>query len=70
LPIARLSFVVGVSGLIDRYDANGSQGQCMRLFAVFDHRIIGGVYAGRISRHLRSIWAELERHFDVSDVTS
>lgn len=66
LPIARLPLVVGVGGLIDRYDAGGKQGKWLRLCIVFDHRVIDGVYAGRICRHLKSIWAAPERHFDES----
>lgn len=64
LPFARLPLVVGVCGLFDRYDAKGKPVKWLRLCFVFDHRIIDGVYAGRISRHLRSIWADPKRHFD------
>lgn len=67
LPIARLPVVVGVGGLIDRYDADGKQGKWLRLCIVFDHRVIDGVYAGRMCRHLKSIWAAPERHFLASN---
>lgn len=67
LPVARLPLIVGVGGLIDRLNADGKPEKWLRLCIVFDHRVIDGVYAGRISRHLRSIWAEPEKHLDASD---
>lgn len=67
LPFARLPLVVGVGGLVERYDAGGKPAQWLRLCIVFDHRVIDGVYAGRICRHLKSIWAAPEKHFDASD---
>lgn len=62
-PFARLPLVVGVGDLIDRYDADGKSTKRLRLCVVFDHRVIDGVYAGRICQHLKSIWAAPEKHF-------
>jgi len=67
LPVARLPFVIGVGTLFDRLDSDGKPGTWLRLCIVFDHRIIDGVYGGRICRHLKAIWAEPERHFDEGD---
>lgn len=67
LPIARLPFVVGVGAPFDRLDSNGKPGSWLRLCIVFDHRIIDGVYGGRICQHLKAIWAEPERYFDVNE---
>lgn len=62
LPFARLPLVVGVGSIHETYGPNGEPEKWLRLCIVFDHRIIDGVYAGRICRYLRAIWAEPERH--------
>jgi len=67
LPVARLPLVVGVVGLVERYDAKGRRTDWLRLCFVFDHRVIDGVYAGRICQHLKAVWAEPEKHLDAGN---
>ena len=64
IPMARLPIVIGVIGLVDRTDDGGKPAKWLRLCVVLDHRVIDGVYAGRMCRHLRAIHAEPARHLD------
>lgn len=65
LPFARLPLVVGIGPLYEKYGPQGTHETWLRLCIVFDHRIIDGVYAGRICRYLRTVWAAPEQHLDV-----
>lgn len=69
IPMARLPIVIGVIGLVDRADADGKPAKWLRLCVVLDHRVIDGVYAGRMCRHLRAIHAEPARYLDPTDDT-
>jgi len=62
LPIARLPLVVGVGSVAERYGPDGKTEKLLRLGVVFDHRVIDGVYAGRICHRIRAIFADPERH--------
>ena len=68
IPVARLPIVIGVIGLIDRLGEDGNPSKWLRLCVVLDHRVIDGVYAGRMCRHLRSIHAAPDEYLDASDV--
>jgi len=64
LPLARLPIVVGVGAVFDKYGPDGAASKWIRLFVVFDHRIIDGVYAGRISHFVRGVFADPAGSFD------
>jgi pyruvate/2-oxoglutarate dehydrogenase complex dihydrolipoamide acyltransferase (E2) component len=66
LPIARLPLVVGVGAVAERYGADGKPEKFLRLGVVFDHRVIDGVYAGRICHRIRAIFANPEGHLSRS----
>lgn len=62
LPIARLPIVVGVGPIFEKYGPDGKTTKWLRLFLVFDHRVIDGVYAGRICHFIRGVFAKPEDH--------
>lgn len=63
LPLAHLPIVLGVGPVFDRYHADGKSAKWIRLFVVFDHRVIDGVYAGRINHRIRTIFSNPEKYF-------
>ena len=63
LPLARLPLVFGVGPVFDRYGKDGKSAKWIRLFFVFDHRIIDGVYAGRICHYFRDVFAKPEEFY-------
>jgi pyruvate dehydrogenase E2 component (dihydrolipoamide acetyltransferase) len=66
LPFARLPFLLGVGPVVDRPVLAGGTWRVqrtLRLIVVFDHRVIDGVYGGRMARLLRDLFADPERHF-------
>jgi hypothetical protein len=67
LPIARLPIVIGVGALFDKYGPDGKSTKWIRLFLVIDHRIIDGVYSGRIAHFIRGVFADPEKHYGKSD---
>lgn len=67
LPLARLPIVLGVGPVFDRYGPKGESEKWIRVFLVFDHRIIDGVYAGRICHHIRAIFSNPEKHLEKND---
>jgi hypothetical protein len=67
LPFARFPFVVGIGSIRSKYGPDGVAERWMPLCIVFDHRIIDGVYAGRIYKFLRRVWAAPEDHMNATD---
>lgn len=63
LPMARLPIVIGVGPVFEKYGPDGATSKWIRLFLVFDHRVIDGVYAGRISHFVRGVFAKPEDHY-------
>jgi len=63
LPMARLPIVIGVGPVFERYGPDGALEKWIRLFVVFDHRVIDGVYAGRITKFIRSVFAKPDEYF-------
>jgi pyruvate dehydrogenase E2 component (dihydrolipoamide acetyltransferase) len=67
LPIARLPLAVGVGAVSERYGADGRAEKFLRLGVVLDHRVIDGVYAGRMCHRIRAIFADPEGHLSRPD---
>jgi len=66
LPMARLPLVIGICPVVDTpvwEDGSWRARKTLRLAVVFDHRIIDGVYAGRICQLLRDIFARPDAYF-------
>lgn len=66
LPMARLPFVIGICPITEEPVLEGGAWRTrktLRLAAVFDHRVIDGVYAGRISQVLRDVFARPDAYF-------
>jgi len=53
-----------VGALFDEYGPDGKATKWIRLFLVIDHRIIDGVYSGRIAHFIRGVFADPAKHFD------
>lgn len=68
LPIARLPIVFGVGAIFEKYGPDGKSVKWVRLLFVFDHRIIDGVYAGRICHYFRSVFAKPEEYYGKADM--
>jgi len=64
LPLARLPVVVGIGPVFEKYGPDGKPTKWIRLFVVIDHRIIDGVYSGRIAHFIRGVFADPARYFD------
>jgi pyruvate dehydrogenase E2 component (dihydrolipoamide acetyltransferase) len=62
LPFARLPLVVGVGPLVEAWVAPGRAVPRLRICAVFDHRVIDGVYAARMFALLKTMLSAPEQH--------
>ncbi|MDH3234050.1 MAG: 2-oxo acid dehydrogenase subunit E2 [Alphaproteobacteria bacterium] len=66
LPLARLPIVIGIGPVFEKYGPDGKATKWIRLFVVIDHRIIDGVYSGRIAHFIRGVFADPARYFEKS----
>jgi hypothetical protein len=64
LPLARLPIVVGNGPVFEKHGPDGTATKWIRLFVVLDHRIIDGVYSGRIAHFIRGVFADPAGYFD------
>lgn len=65
LPIARIPLVIGMGPVITKPVYNGGEFKPvphLRLCVVFDHRVIDGVYAGRMFRFFREIFSKPDEY--------
>ena len=72
LPIARLPLLVGIGPIVEGgawRDGRWVPRKQLSLSIVFDHRVLDGVYAGRMNRCLERIFANPEEHLGAADAS-